>query len=130
MGPASVLYIEDEPVNALLMQAMFDTLPDARTRLLLASNGAEGLMEAMSEQPQLILLDMNLPDMDGLSVLHALRSDPETAHIPVIAVSADALPEQILRAREAGCQDYWTKPLNLKLAHAALVRLFPAVPPA
>lgn len=126
MSPVSVLYIEDEPVNALLMQALFDTLPDERTRLLLASNGADGLMEAISAQPQLILLDMNLPDMDGLSVLRALRSDPETAHIPVIAVSADALPEQILRAREAGCQDYWTKPLNLKLAHAALVRLFPA----
>jgi signal transduction histidine kinase/ActR/RegA family two-component response regulator len=129
VGPARVLYIEDEAVNALLMQALFESLPDAGARLVVAANGAQGLLEAVKWQPNLILLDMNLPDMDGLGVLHTLRSDPRTAHVPVIAVSADALPEQIRNARAAGIEDYWTKPINLKRVHAELLRRFPAPPP-
>ncbi len=125
---AHVLYIEDEPVNALLMQAFFNAMPGGGARLLVAVNGADGVADAARVQPQLILLDMNLPDMDGLSVLHALRSSPRTARIPVIAVSADALPDQILKARQAGCQDYWTKPISMKRVQAELLRVFSAVP--
>ena len=128
MAPATVLYIEDEPVNALLMQSLFKSLPDAGARLVVATDAAQGLLEAINLQPNLILLDMNLPDMDGLGVLHALRSDPRSAHVPVIAVSADAWPEQVRAAREAGMEDYWTKPINLKRVHAELLRRFPALP--
>ena len=127
MAPATVLYIEDEPVNALLMRALFDTVPGGGAQLLLAANGADGLADAVRVLPDLILLDMNLPDIDGLGGLRALRGKPGTAQIPVIAVSADALPEQILKARQAGCQDYWTKPISMKRVHAELLRLFPAV---
>ena len=67
---------------------------------------------------------MNLPDLDGLSSLESFQGDVRTAHIPVIAVSADAMPEQILRAREAGCQDYWTKPLNPHQTQAKLLSRF------
>ena len=126
VGGATVLYIEDEPVNALLMQEFFKTLPGQTPRLLIASSGAQGLREAARVRPDLILLDMNLPDFDGLGVLRRLRADPRTAPIPVIAVSADALPEQVHKAREAGFADYWTKPIQFKQVHADLVRRFPA----
>ena len=126
LAPATVLYIEDEPVNALLMQAVFGLLPGAGLRLLLARDGAEGLREAGRQRPSLILLDMNLPDLDGLSVLRALRADAATAQIPVIAVSADALPEQIRAALDAGIDAYWTKPLKLKQVQAELARRFQA----
>lgn len=123
-GPAIVLYIEDEPVNALLMQAIFESLPDVGPRLLVARDGAEGLRVAGTQLPDLILLDMSLPDQDGLSVLRSLRSDAATAGIPVIAVSADALPEQIRTALEAGMDAYWTKPLDLRKVKAELARRF------
>ena len=126
VGGATVLYIEDEPVNALLMQEFFKTLPAATgPRLVVASTGRDGLREAALLRPDLILLDMNLPDLDGLEVLRRLRADSRTAHIPVIAVSADALPEQVRRARDAGFDDYWTKPIELRQVHADLVRRFP-----
>ncbi len=126
LTPATVLYIEDEPVNALLMQAVFDSLPGGALRLVLARDGAEGLREAARQRPALILFDMNLPDLDGLSVLHALRGDAATAQIPVIAVSADALPEQTRAALDAGIDAYWTKPLRLQQVQAELARRFQA----
>lgn len=87
------------------------------------------MSEAVKLQPDLILLDMNLPDLDGLSILRALEGNPRTAQIPVIAVSADAMPEQILKAREAGCQDYWTKPIHLPQVQAKLLSRFPSMRP-
>ena len=125
VGGATVLYIEDAPVNALLMQEFFKTLPATAPHLVVAATGREGLREAALLRPDLILLDMNLPDFDGLGVLRRLRADSRTAHIPVIAVSADALPEQVRRARDAGFDDYWTKPIELRHVHADLVRRFP-----
>ncbi|MDE2296962.1 MAG: response regulator, partial [Burkholderiales bacterium] len=127
LGGATVLYIEDEPVNAILMEAFFKSLPDTAARLLIAPTAKEGLREAFLLRPDLVLLDMNLPDLDGVSVLRRLRADPRTAHIPVIAVSADALPDQIRSAREAGCDDYWIKPIDFKQVHADLARRFPSV---
>ena len=108
------------------MQAIFDSLPVAGPRLVVAVNGADGLAEAAKLRPDLILLDMNLPDIDGLSVLAALSAGALTAHIPVIAVSADAMPAQILKARQAGCQDYWTKPIDVKQVQARLLGRFQA----
>lgn len=125
VGGATVLYIEDEPVNAMLMEAFFKSLPDAAARLVVASTAKEGLRVAFLLRPDLVLLDMNLPDLDGLGVLRRLRADARTARTPVIAVSADALPEQIRSARDAGCDDYWTKPIDFKQVHADLVRRFP-----
>jgi len=106
-----VLYIEDDQVNALLMDAVFGTQPD--WSLLLAENGSDGIIQAVRQQPDLILLDMNLPDMSGSEVFKRLRAEPRTKHIPCIAVSADAMEDHINSALHAGFSDYWTKPLDL-----------------
>jgi len=70
--------------------------------------------------PDLILVDMQLPDADGFEVLRRLRADPVTAGIACVALSANAMPEDIARARQAGMADYWTKPLDFKAFLAAL----------
>ncbi len=126
LGADTVLYIEDDAVNVILMQALFETFATQPPSLLIATDGGDGLRQAMRHRPNLIMLDMNLPDMSGLTVLSRLRADPRTASIPVIAVSADALPEQVRLAREAGCVDYWTKPVVFKRIGAELARRFPA----
>jgi signal transduction histidine kinase/CheY-like chemotaxis protein len=126
IGGGVVLYIEDEPVNALVMQALFESMPDHAPRLVVATTGEDGLVEARRLMPDLILLDMNLPDQDGLSVLAKKRRDTRIEHIPVIAVSADALPEQIDRAMAAGCQGYWAKPMDLSIVLSELRRRFPS----
>lgn len=124
LAGADVLYIEDEPVNVLLMQAFFDALPDHALRLHVATTGAAGISCAREGLPDLILLDMHLPDIDGHAVLRHLRADPATARIPVIAVTADALPEQVDRAIGAGCEAHWAKPLDFGRVRDDLDRRF------
>jgi CheY-like chemotaxis protein len=72
-----------------------------------------------------VLIDMQLPDFDGLEVLRRLRADARTAAIPCIALSANAMPDDIARALGAGFADYWTKPINFKDFVASLEALFP-----
>jgi len=110
--PARLLYIEDNPVNMLIVQELLG----ARPKLLLdtAVDGLGGVRQAVQGHPDLILVDMQLPDIDGYEVLRRLRAEAATAAIPCIAVSANALPEDIQRARNAGFADYWTKPLACK----------------
>jgi CheY-like chemotaxis protein len=114
VAPAArnVLYIEDEPLNVILMQEVF------RTRegwtLHVAEDGARGLQMAHAMKPDLLLIDMNLPDTNGLAIIGKLRSDPTTARLRCVAFSADAMREQIEAARAAGFDDYWTKPIDLK----------------
>ncbi len=117
----SVLYIEDDEVNVALMGQVFSTQPD--WRLYTATTGAEGISFARRQSPELILLDMNLPDMTGAEVFDHLKADRRTRDIPCVAVSADALPEQIARAHSAGLEDYWTKPLDLPATIGKLKRL-------
>ena len=78
-------------------------------------------------QPALMLLDMQLPDIDGLEVLRRLRADPATAAIRCVALSANAMHEDVQRARAAGFDDYWTKPIDLPRFLDALDRLLPRV---
>ena len=125
---ATVLYIEDKPLNALLMESVFESTALLHLRLLVAVSGRSGIEQARALQPELILLDMQLPDIDGFGVLAALRQEPRTAHIPVFALSGDAMPEQVRKALAAGCQDYWTKPINLQSVVAELAGRFPAQP--
>jgi len=105
-----VLYIEDHPVNAMLVRELLASTPWAD--LDVAADGRSGIARAREWQPALILLDMQLPDIDGLAVLAALKGDPATAGIPCVALSANAMPADIEAARAAGVVDYWTKPIQ------------------
>jgi PAS domain S-box-containing protein len=123
-APCRVLYIEDNPVNQLLMEGMLAHRPG--TTLTLADLPEPGLAMARSQQPDLVLLDIQLPGMSGYEVLRALRADPLTRAIPVIAVSANAMSDDLAQAREAGFDDYLTKPLDLARLLEALDRALPA----
>lgn len=108
---SSVLYIEDNPVNVALMEAMLARLPGVALRC--AALPLDGLRMAAELPPALILLDIQMPGMDGFEVLARLRSRRATAHIPVVAVSANALPGDVEAAMKAGFSAYLTKPLGL-----------------
>jgi PAS domain S-box-containing protein len=113
-----VLYIEDNPVNALIITELLARRDDLA--LEIAVDAASGVAAAQKSLPDLILLDMQLPDADGFEVLRRLRAHPATADIACVALSANAMPEDIARARQAGVADYWTKPLDFKAFMAAL----------
>ena len=107
-----VLYIEDDLINLELIERLLAL--DQSLSLLTAVRGEWGLEIARAEHPDLILLDVHLGDMDGADVLRALRSDPATAEVPVVVVSADAMGEQIDRMRNLGAQAYVTKPIDIE----------------
>ena len=118
-----LLYIEDNQVNVLLVEELVRGL----SGLSIASEatGAAGVERALTLRPDVILIDMQLPDFDGFEVLRRLRLAPETASTPCIALSANAMPDDIERARAAGFDDYWTKPIKFKEFLRALEQLFP-----
>ena len=124
----TALYIEDDPVNALLMREVFSRL--GNWQLLEAATGSEGLRIAQAAQPQLLLTDMNLPDMSGLDIVRAIRQHPATRAMHVIAVTADALPQQQALAHDSGVDGYWTKPLDLQLILKYLRGFFSSNPEA
>jgi len=105
------LYIEDNEVNGQLMRAVFRQRPELE--LALAPSAAEGLAAAQARQPDLILLDMHLPDGSGEDVMDGLASDPVLSRIPVLVVSADATGSQIATMRRRGARAYLTKPINV-----------------
>jgi CheY-like chemotaxis protein len=107
-----VLYIEDNPANLKLVKKILGTQPNLS--LLEAVNAELGLEIARRERPDLILLDINLPGMDGFAALAALRSDPATHAIPAIAVTANAMKHDSERGKAAGFADYLTKPLDIE----------------
>ena len=113
-----VLYIEDNPVNVLLMEAMLARVDDLQVRT--AALPALGLRLAIEEQPDLILLDIQLPEMDGYEVLRRLRLHDASRGIPVIAVSANAMPGDVEHGLAAGFVDYLTKPLDMQKLIAAV----------
>jgi signal transduction histidine kinase/ActR/RegA family two-component response regulator len=125
-GPAlRVLYVEDNPANLALLQAFFEQFP--RFTLLAAQDGPGGLALARSALPDVVLLDIQLPGMDGYAVLAELQRDPATRGIPVVAISADAMPPDIARSKVAGFTAYLAKPLQLQDLAALLQQLAPAV---
>jgi signal transduction histidine kinase/CheY-like chemotaxis protein len=117
---AVVLYVEDNPVNVLLVEQLLARWP--QIGLVHAEDSHAGLELARRLRPDLVLLDMHLPDMSGLQVLAALRSDPATASLGVVALSASAEADDMQRAREAGAIEYWTKPLDMHGFHADVAR--------
>lgn len=112
-GPSlrTVLNIEDNPANATLIEELFDRRKDLN--LIAAVTGVRGIEMAKQWHPEVILLDINLPDLDGMAVLKILLSSAETAHIPVIALSSNAFPKQIEKGLHAGFFAYLTKPFKI-----------------
>ena len=118
-----LLYIEDNPVNTLVVEELLNRRPDIALRC--CEDGASGLAQAQAWRPQLVLLDMQLPDMDGYAVLKALRADEATRSIPCIALSANAMPDDIDAALQGGFDAYWTKPIDFKAFYAGLEAHYP-----
>ncbi len=118
LRPRRLLYIEDNPVNAMIIAELLARRDDLV--LHLAADGQGGVSQARALVPDLILLDMQLPDIDGLEVMRQLQAWPATAAIPCIALSANAMPDDIARTLQAGAIDYWTKPLDFRAFMAAL----------
>ena len=109
--PRTLLYVEDNPANLLLVEDLIARRPEIR--LLSARNGNQGIEMARASQPDVILMDINLPGISGMEALKILREDPATAHIPVVALSANAIPRDIERGLEAGFFRYLTKPIKV-----------------
>jgi PAS domain S-box-containing protein len=107
----TLLYVEDNPANLELVEQLIARRPDLR--LLSAADGNIGVEFARAYQPEVILMDINLPGLSGIEALHILRADPATAHIPVIALSANAVPRDIEKGLEAGFFNYLTKPIKV-----------------
>ena len=111
-GSARVLYVEDSEPNFRLIENVLRDRPG--TDLLWADTGEKGFEIACAQSPQLVLLDLDLPDMHGIQLLERLQARPETAHTPVVVISADATPSQIERMLSAGARNYLTKPFDLR----------------
>jgi signal transduction histidine kinase len=110
-APRRVLYVEDNPVNAELMRGWLQLQPTVA--LQVAEDGATALALTARWQPQLVLMDLDLPDISGIEVLRRLRADPATAAIPCLAVSAFALGPEIQHALDQGFAAYLTKPFSV-----------------
>jgi CheY-like chemotaxis protein len=107
----ALLCVEDNPANLTLVERLIARRPDVQ--MLSARDGRLGVEMARAHQPDLILMDINLPGISGFTALRILADDPTTAHIPVIALSANAMPRDIEMGLEAGFFRYLTKPIKV-----------------
>jgi len=107
----TLLYVEDNPANLMLVEDLVARRPDIR--LLSAADGNRGIEIARASRPDVILMDINLPGISGIQALKILRADPATAHIPVVALSANAIPRDIEKGLAAGFFRYLTKPIKV-----------------
>ncbi|MDZ4770028.1 MAG: response regulator [Chloroflexota bacterium] len=124
-----VVYIEDNPQNMRLVRKI---LGGAGHYVTEATDGASGLEAIIRERPALILMDVNLPDIDGLELTQRIKADPTLSHIPVVALTANAMYGDRERCMAAGCSGYIPKPVtkNLLLSTVASYAPQPATEPA
>jgi signal transduction histidine kinase/ActR/RegA family two-component response regulator len=108
----TLLYVEDNPANLELVEQLIARRPDLR--LLTAPDGDLGMALAREYQPEVILMDINLPGISGMQAMKILRADPSTAHIPIIALSANAVPGDVEESLQAGFFNYLTKPIRVQ----------------
>lgn len=106
-----ILIVEDNPDNRILIT---DILSALDYEVLVATDGESGVALAHSERPDLILMDLSLPKMDGWTAATEIKQDPSLAHIPVIALTAHAMVGDREKALKAGCDDYVSKPIDLR----------------
>jgi CheY-like chemotaxis protein len=107
----TLLYVEDNPANLKLVEQLISRRP--HMRLLSAADATVGIELAHTQRPEVILMDINLPGISGIRALKMLRDDPLTRHIPVVAISANAMPHDIRKGLEAGFFHYLTKPIRV-----------------
>ena len=105
-----ILYVEDNEDNIYVVK---NRLTRAGFTVLIATDGAQGLAIAAAEQPNLILMDLSLPVVDGWEATRQLKAAPETQHIPVVALTAHAMAGDREKAIQAGCDDFDTKPVEI-----------------
>ena len=115
----TLLYVEDNPANLQLVEELITRRPDLR--LLSAADGILGIALAREFLPQVILMDINLPGINGVEAMRILRADPATAHIPIVAISANAMPNDIKKGLDAGFFRYLTKPIVVSEFMDALI---------
>lgn len=106
-----LLYVEDNDDNVFMLKMRLDLIGDYE--VVVASDGAEGIAQARDQRPDLILMDLHLPGIDGWEATRRLKADPATRAIPIIALTADAMAGDRERALAAGCDDFETKPVDL-----------------
>lgn len=107
-----ILLVEDDEMSR---DMLVRRLERKKYTVSIALNGEEAVMKAIAESPDLILMDMNMPEMDGLEATRLIKRNPTTAHIPVITLSAHAMPSYVAKAKvfDGGCDDYDTKPVDI-----------------
>jgi two-component system cell cycle response regulator DivK len=110
MAVSKILYIEDHPAQRDIMAQMLEL---SGYQVAVAADGIDGVDQAHSWSPDLILMDLRMPRMDGFEAIREIRKDPTTAGIPIIAISAWASAKHKERAMEAGANDHFTKPVDL-----------------
>ena len=118
-----ILYVEDNEDNIYVVKNRLGRLGFT---ILVATDGEQGVAMATSEKPDLVLMDLRLPVLDGWEATRRLKAAPETKNIPVIALSAHAMAGDREKALEAGCEDYDTKPIDFTRLRAKIEALLPA----
>jgi CheY-like chemotaxis protein len=106
-----VLVVEDNALNLLLVES---ALADSDYEVISTGSAEEALVELNGSRPDLVLMDIQLPGMDGLELTRRLRSEPRTRDLMIVALSAYAMDEDVARARAAGCDDYIAKPIDIR----------------
>ena len=105
-----ILYVEDNDDNVYMLK---NRLTRAGFTVAIATNGVQGVAMAASEHPDLIIMDLTLPDMDGWEATQRIKADPATTHIPIVALTANAMTGDREKAIAAGCDDFDTKPVEM-----------------
>ena len=123
MANELILIIEDDEKNRKLVR---DLLQFSGYRTLEAVSGEDGITLAAEHKPDLILMDYQLPGIDGIEAFRRIRGDAATAHIPILAVTASAMPEEAKKMKEAGFDGFLTKPINVKGFVQAVADIFSA----
>lgn len=120
-----ILYVEDNEDNVYVVKSR---LTRAGFTILIAADGAQGVAMASTEQPDLILMDLSLPVLDGWEATRRIKAAPETKHIPVVALTAHAMAGDREKALAAGCNDFDTKPIELPRLLEKIRALLPERP--
>ncbi|HOS41469.1 MAG TPA: response regulator [Spirochaetota bacterium] len=122
MSAPTVLIVEDNPKNRKIMA---DLLRHNGYRFIEAEDGQAGVEKAIAERPDLILMDIQLPRMDGYEATRRLRANDATRGIPIIVITSFAMKDEEARARAAGCDEYMTKPIDIHAFVATVKRYAP-----